>query len=81
MVRTKLTADDKGKRVVNVNGESIGVISGFSGGQAFVDPDPDITDKILSKLGWQDPDADDYVLDPGHVEQVTDDKVYLSEGL
>lgn len=81
MARTTLTENDEGKAVVNRDGETIGMISGFRGGQAFVDPDPGITDKIMSKLGWKDTDADDYALDPDHVEQVTDDEVHLSTDL
>ena len=81
MARTNLTENDEGKKVVNAEGEEIGIVSGFRGGQAFVDPDPSITDKIMSKLGWQDADADDYALDEDHVEQITDDEIHLSGGL
>lgn len=78
MARSKLTEEDEGKKVINADGEEIGIISAFRGGQAFVDPDPGLTDKIMSKLGWQDADADDYALDEDHVEQVTDDEVHLT---
>lgn len=81
MARTRLTEQDEGKTVINADGEEVGIISGFRGGQAFVDPDPGITDKIMSKLGWQDTDDDDYALDSDHVEQISDDEVHLSDGL
>jgi len=81
MARTRLTEEDEGKKVVNADGEEVGIITGFRGGQAFVDPDPGITDKIMSKLGWQDTDEDDYALDSDNVEQVTDDEVHLSGDL
>ena len=81
MARTRLTEQDEGKTVINADGEEVGIISGFRGGQAFVDPDPGITDKIMSKLGWQDADEDDYAREADHVEQVTDDEVHLSGDL
>ena len=81
MARTRLTEQDEGKTVINADGEEVGIISGFRGGQAYVDPDPGITDKIMSKLGWQDADEDDYAREADHVEQVTDDEVHLSGDL
>ncbi len=44
--------DDEGKRVVNANGEEIGIVQNISGGTAHVDLSPGITDTIKSKLGW-----------------------------
>lgn len=81
MAQSKLTESDEGKKVINHEGEEIGVISGFRGGQAYVDPDPGVTDKIMSALGWGDVDDDDYALDNAHVEAVTDDEVRLSSHL
>jgi hypothetical protein len=80
MARTDLTERDEGKKVVNADGEAIGMISGFRGGQAYVDPDPGITDEIMSTLGWQDVDEGDYAIDSDHVEHITDDEVHLSRG-
>jgi len=81
MAHTELTEDDEGKKVVNADGDEIGVISGFRGGQAYVDPDPGLTDKIMSTLGWADVDEDDYALDTDQVEAVTDDEVRVGSGL
>ncbi|WP_254273328.1 PRC-barrel domain containing protein [Haloarcula marina] len=81
MARPKLTETDEGKRVVNHKGEAIGVISGFRGGNAYVDPDPGITDKIMSRLGWADVDDDDYVLESRKVETITDDEIRLKPNL
>jgi len=81
MARTDLTERDEGKKVVNADGDTIGMISGFRGGQAYVDPDPGITDQIMSTLGWQDVDEDDYALESAHVERITDDAVHLTRGL
>jgi len=81
MARTDLTERDEGKEVVNADGETIGMISGFRGGRAYVDPDPGITDKLMSTLGWHDVGDDDYVLESDHVERITDDEVHLARGL
>jgi len=81
MAHSELTEDDQGKTVVTADGDEIGVISGFRGGQAYVDPDAGMTDKILSSLGWTDVDEDDYALGDDQVAEVTDDEVRLTSGL
>ncbi|MFC6975383.1 PRC-barrel domain containing protein [Halomicroarcula sp. GCM10025709] len=79
MARTRLTEEDEGKTVVDADGETIGMISGFRGGKAYVDPDPGITDQIMSRLGWENVDEDDYALDSDMVAQISDDEVHLME--
>ncbi|WP_262175066.1 PRC-barrel domain containing protein [Haloarcula laminariae] len=81
MAQTQLTEADEGKKVVNHDGDEIGVISGFRGGQAYVDPDSGMTDKIMSSLGWNEVDDDDYALNPDQVAEVTDDEVRLTSEL
>ncbi len=71
------TDDDEGKRVVNADGEEIGMITGVEHGTAHVDPDPGITDSVRSKLGWGDADEDTYALDDDNVDSITDDEVRL----
>ncbi|AGB30999.1 hypothetical protein C488_02475 [Natrinema pellirubrum DSM 15624] len=71
------TDDDEGKRVVNANGDEIGIVQSVSGGTAHIDPDPGMTDTIKSKLGWGDRDEDTYPLDDDHVESISDDEVRL----
>lgn len=73
-----ITEDDEGKEVVDSNGETIGIVSSVRAGTAYVDPDPGLTDSIKSKLGWNEPDTDDYPLDDSRVDTVTDDEVRLS---
>jgi hypothetical protein len=46
-----ITEKDEGKRVIDSDGNEIGLVSGVRGGTAYVDPDPGIGDTILSKLG------------------------------
>jgi len=72
-----LTNDDQGKHVVNSNGDTVGMISKVEGNTAHVDPDPGITDKIRSTLGWEDKDADEYALTGDHISEITNDEVRL----
>lgn len=70
--------DDEGKSVVNADGEEVGIITTVEHGTAHVNPDPGITDKIMSTLGWSDQDEDTYPLQEESVEAITDDEVRLS---
>lgn len=81
MSQEPLTESDEGKRVVNAEGDEIGMISEVRGGTAYVDPDPGITDTITSKLGWSDRDEDDYPLDRSSIEMASDDEIRLKEDL
>ena len=76
-MRTNFTDDDEGKRVVNSQGDKIGVVTEVRGGSVHVDPDPGITDSIKSKLGWGDADDDTYQMDDSNVEEITDDEIRL----
>ena len=73
----QFTDDDEGKRVVNADGDEIGVIETVKGGSAHVNPDPGITDTIKSRLGWGDSDEETYELDERNVESITDDEVQI----
>lgn len=81
MDRTNVTEDDKGKQVVNFRGDKIGVVSDVDNGAAHVDPDPGMTDKIRSKLGWNDADQSDYKLQQDRIDQVTDDEIRLKDDI
>jgi len=81
MSRTNFTESDEGKRVVNADGDTVGMVSGVKSGTAYIDPEPGITDKIRSKLGWDNVDQDDYPLDDSRVETITDDEIRLERGL
>lgn len=77
----KFTKKDKGKRVVNADGDRIGIVSGVRSGTAYVDPDPGIGDRILSKLGWDDIDEDDYPLENSRIATITNDEIRLKRDL
>ncbi|ADJ13497.1 hypothetical protein [Halalkalicoccus jeotgali] len=71
------TEDDEGKIVVNDQGDEVGIIADVEHGTAYVDPNPGLTDKIKSKLGWDDRDEDTYPLQSEAVASVDNDAVRL----
>ncbi|MDZ7688277.1 MAG: PRC-barrel domain containing protein [Halobacteriales archaeon] len=79
MPKIELTKDDEGKQVVDSKGGNIGMVSKVRGGKAHVNPDPDITDRIRSKLGWGDADEDTYALETSRIKKVTDDEIHLKD--
>jgi hypothetical protein len=81
MARTTINDSDEGKRVINDNGEVIGLVSGVESGTAYVDPDPGATEKIMSKLGWDDVDENDYPLDRSKIDTITDNEIRQKERL
>ena len=76
----RFTEDDEGKSVVDVHGDTVGLVEDVENGTAYVDPDPGLAEKIKSKLGWSDEDATDsdtFALPDEYVDSVTDDEVRL----
>ncbi|MDQ2049188.1 PRC-barrel domain containing protein [Natronolimnohabitans sp. A-GB9] len=71
------TEDDEGKRVVDADGETVGIIESVEAGTPHVAPDPGVTDTIKSKLGWGEADDETYRLDENNVESVTGDEVRI----
>lgn len=79
MTRKNVTEDDEGKRVIDATGEEVGVITGIRGDTAYVDPDPGITDRVKTMLGWEDVDAEDFPLERDRIDTITEDEVRLTE--
>lgn len=73
----EFTNDDEGKTVVDDDGDEVGIVSDVRHGQAYVELDPGITDKIKSKLGWGDVDDDTYPIQDEQVDDVTDDEIRI----
>lgn len=72
-----MTEDDEGKTVVDERGDEVGRVVDVRDGRAYVDPDPSVTDTVMSKLGWGGRDEDAYLLENDVVESVSDDEVRL----
>lgn len=75
----RLTSDDAGKRIVDSNGEELGIVDEVTNGTAHVNPDPGLTDQIRAKLGWGEADQEDFVLQEDRIDTVTDDEIRLRE--
>ena len=75
----KLTSKEQGKRVVNTDGETVGMVSNVdeSSNKAYVNPDPNIAEKIMSRLGWDKVDEDSYAIEQHQVDSITDDEIRL----
>lgn len=73
----QFTDDDIGKRVVNADGDEVGMVAAVEHGTAHVEPDPGITDSIKATLGWSDSGEDTYPLQEEAVRRVTDDEIHL----
>ncbi|MFB6179019.1 MAG: PRC-barrel domain containing protein [Halorientalis sp.] len=79
---SEITSDDVGKAVVRGD-ETLGRVVSVEHDTAYVDPDPDITNTIMSKLGWSDETAreDTYPLSGDSVVEITSDELRLEESL
>ncbi|WP_049902371.1 hypothetical protein [Halococcus agarilyticus] len=77
MVRD-LTDDDRGKSVVDHEGNRVGSITDTRDGRGVVETDDDssLTDKLKSALSWDDSD-DSHELRNDDVDSVNDDEVRL----
>jgi hypothetical protein len=82
MQSVQFTDDDVGKTVVDEHGSDIGIVSAVRHGTAYVDPDPGLTTKIKTALGWEDIDEEEgYPLQDESVSTVTDDEIRLRSDL
>lgn len=70
---------DVGKQVVNASGENVGVVTEVDEDAAlvYVDPNPGITDRIKTRLGWESRGEDAYTVSPDHIEAIEDDEMRL----
>lgn len=74
----EFTDDDRGKSVVDHDGNQLGTVSDVRDGKGHVETDDDssLTDKIKSALGWDDSD-DSHELQNDHVDSIDDSEVRL----
>ncbi|EMA46715.1 hypothetical protein [Halococcus saccharolyticus] len=73
-----LTDDDRGKSVVDHEGNRIGSVTDTENGKGIIETNDDssLTDKLKSALSWDDSD-DSHELQNDHVDSVNDDEVRL----
>lgn len=71
--------DDQGKNVVDTRGQEIGMVTTVEGNTMYVDPNPSLTEKVKSTLGWGDEDADEFPVSPDIVQRIDDEVVLAVE--
>jgi hypothetical protein len=79
-MRSVVTAEDEGKRVVRGD-ETVGRVVEVQHGIVHVDPDPGLGETLLARLGWADRDEDTSPLREDAIRTVTDDEVRLKRQL
>ena len=75
---TVLSESDEGKRVVNALGDDVGRVVEVREGVAYVEPDPTMTETLMSKLGWGEDDSETYRLEAENIDEVDDEAVHLA---
>ncbi|WP_232687877.1 PRC-barrel domain containing protein [Halobacterium zhouii] len=78
MSRNEITNAAAGKRVVDSNGNDIGVVSRVRDGTPYVQPEPGLSDAMRSKLGWGHVEKDAYPLASSEVQTVTSDEIRIT---
>ncbi|UPV76885.1 hypothetical protein M0R89_20675 (plasmid) [Halorussus limi] len=76
-VRVLPDESDEGKRVVDETGEKVGEVIDVNDGVAFVDPHASLTEKVMSRLGF-DEDEEYYRLREDRIDRITDDEIVVS---
>ena len=76
---TTITQDVDGNSIVH-DGETVGIVTAVERGTAMVEPDPGLSEKLRSMLGWSD-DEDAYPLQEAAVAEVTDGEIRLKRTL
>lgn len=73
----RLTESDVGKRVVTENDEEIGMITDVADDAAAVDPAPDLTERLKTKLGRESAETEDetHRIQEESVSAISDDRV------
>jgi len=78
---TQIPDDAVGRDIVDADGNQVGIVTAVKHGTAYVDADPGITDKIRTRLGWEDTSEEDYPLQEEAIDTITDDEIRLSGDL
>lgn len=73
----EITADERAKRVVDAEGNAVGIVDDVEDGTAYVDPEPGVPGEIKSRLGWGADERSTYPLRNDAVNQITDDEIRL----
>ncbi|MEY7852232.1 PRC-barrel domain containing protein [Natrarchaeobius sp. A-rgal3] len=75
----ELTTEDGGKRVVNGDGDEVGVVVDVDDGTAYVEPNQEIGGELKSRLGWGRDAQSRYPLRHDAIDDVADEEIRLRE--
>jgi len=75
----EFTEDDEGSSVFDADQEKIGVVVEVRDGDAYVEPEPSLTEEIKAKLDWGSHEADEdaYALESSRVAEIEDGEILL----
>ncbi|GAB7019463.1 hypothetical protein [Halostagnicola bangensis] len=74
-----ITNDEVGKTVVDAKGKTLGIVSSVEDDTAFVDPNPSLLEQLLSKIGMEDTDGEEYRVTEDMLESVGEEVVLRGE--
>ena len=76
-MENQVSGEDIGKPVVHGD-DQIGRIVAYEDRTAYVEPHPDVTDVIRSKLGWSETTEESFPLQRELVDEIGDDEIRLT---
>lgn len=79
MAETTYTDEEVGKYVVTADGDRVGTVTAVRHGTPYIDPDPDVFDRIKAAMGWEDVDDDTYPLQEEEVDEITNEEIRLRQ--
>ncbi|WP_276300239.1 hypothetical protein [Halorussus lipolyticus] len=76
----EFTEDDEGASVFDADREKIGVVVEVRDGEAYVEPEPSLTEELKAKLDWGSHEADDddaYALESDWIDEIEEGEILL----
>lgn len=75
----EFTEEDQGASVFDADREKIGVVVEVRDGDAYVEPEPSLTEELKAKLDWGEskPDEDAYRLQADWIDERNDGEILL----
>jgi len=75
----EFTEADEGASVFDADREKIGVVVEVRDGDAYVEPEPSLTEELKAKLDWGSHEADEdaYALESNWIDEVEDGEILL----
>ncbi|WP_049928985.1 hypothetical protein [Halopiger goleimassiliensis] len=77
----EIGTEDGGKRVIDSNGDEIGVVIDVNDeeGTAYVEPNQEIGGELKSRLGWGPDAQSEYPLRNDAIGEITDEEIRLRD--